>query len=105
VRLASEIAALVALAALAVLACLAVVAVTEHVDEVRARLSAVEEVAGYASVAIDEHESWAADEAEAYRLRCEWSMVPSAMQREVTDAILLRPRDGRPVAVNLEIQE
>jgi len=94
--------------AFATLTAAAVSEVDRHREADRALAGRLEAVAAHVvdvDDALVQHEHEAAVEAEAYRLRCEWEMVPSAMQREVTDAILLRPRDGRPVAVNLEIQE
>lgn len=90
--------AFLALAAVA-LATAAVSEVDRHREADRAlseRLEAVEGLLFDVDLALAEHEA-----AVPERQRVEWEMVPAATRREVTAAVLLRPRRGEPVLVDL----
>lgn len=89
---------LLALAAVA-FATAAVSEVDRHREADRAlseRLEAVEGLLFDVDLALAEHEA-----AVPERQRVEWEMVPAATRREVTAAVLFRPRRGEPVLVDL----
>lgn len=88
-----------AAAAFATLTAAAASEVDRHREADRAlseRLEAVEGILFDVDLALAEHEA-----AVPERQRVEWEMVPAATRREVTAAVLLRPRRGEPVLVDL----
>ena len=65
------------------------------------RLEAVAAHVGDVDDALARHEHEAAVEAEAWRMRCRWEVVPAATRREVVTAVRLWTNGDAPVLVDL----